>query len=260
MAATSKAGHSGSIKLKIFESYDQMSRAAADIVVGGLRANSHLLLCGATGASPTKTYALLGRRRKLETKLFDHLRVLKLDEWGALASSDPASSEIYLREHLLIPAGVSPDRYVGFCGNAVNPELECRRIHQWLQKNGPIDICLLGLGLNGHLALNEPGEALQPFSHVARLSKTSLRHPMLRGANRKPAYGLTIGMADILQSRTILLLVSGPHKRAVFRKLFSRKINPRFPASFLWLHPNVICLSDRDAAAPTSDVGAIRGW
>ena len=116
-----------------------------------------------------------------------------------------------------------------------------------LDKEGPIDICVLGLGANGHLALNEPAEQLQPFVHVARLTAESCQHPMLAESAARPSYGLTIGMADILQSRKVLLLVSGVHKREQFQRLLSRQVSTQFPASFLWLHPDVTCLCDRDA-------------
>ncbi len=113
---------------------------------------------------------------------------------------------------------------------------------------GPIDLCVLGLGVNGHLALNEPAASLLPTAHVARLSQASLRHPMLANSPKLPAYGLTLGMADILVSRDILLLVSGVNKREPLKRLLRREITTEFPASFLWLHPNWTLLCDQNAA------------
>jgi galactosamine-6-phosphate isomerase len=70
---------------------------------------------------------------------------------------------------------------------------------------------------------------------------------MLAASNAKPAYGLTLGMANILQSRTILLLASGKRKRAVLERLRRPQVTPQFPVSFLWLHPNATVLCDRGA-------------
>src|SRR5262249_48201744 len=111
-----------------------------------------------------------------------------------------------------------------------------------------IDLCVLGLGVNGHIGMNEPAPSLQPEAHVARLAATSLRHSMLKNSRRAPTYGLTLGMAEILSSREILLLVSGANKRQPLRRLMSRELTTEFPASFLWLHPNWILFCDHDAA------------
>src|SRR5205823_1153862 len=103
---------------------------------------------------------------------------------------------------------------------------ECGRIARWLAANGPIDICILGLGRNGHIAMNEPAQAMTPHAHVAKLTCVSQKHSLLRRLKKKPRCGLTLGMADILRSRKILLLVSGRHKRAALKKLLSPRITP----------------------------------
>jgi len=101
--------------------------------------------------------------------------------------------------------------------------------------------------MNGHLALNEPAEYLQPFCHKAELSEQSLRHPMASEMQIKPAYGLTLGMADIFCSKMIIILINGQQKKRMVSKFLSKKITSLVPASFLWLHPNVICLIEKDA-------------
>ena len=143
---------------------------------------------------------------------------------------------------------IGPDRYIGFKSEAADLEAECVRVQRWLAANGPIDLCILGLGTNGHVAMNEPGRALIPHPHVAKLTRSSQRHPMLNGLRRKPRFGLSLGIGDILRSRKILLLVSGSHKRAVFQRLMEPRITARFPASLVWLHPATRVLCEREAA------------
>ncbi len=112
---------------------------------------------------------------------------------------------------------------------------------------GPIDCCVLGLGLNGHLALNEPAPELQTnFHRAAGLTDSTLQHSMVTAMGQRPSYGLTLGMADIFQSRLILLLVSGAAKKKITLELLDRRVTTDLPASFLWLHPNTICLLDKD--------------
>ena len=176
------------------------------------------------------------------------MRLLKLDEWGGLAMDDPGSCEMQLRNQLIRPLGLPDGRYFGFRSDSPNPEKECKKVRDRLAAEGPIDLCVLGLGMNGHLGMNEPAASLQPLAHIAKLTKSSLRHPMLANSPKSPKYGLTLGMAEILASREILLLVSGAKKRRPLQRLWKREITTEFPASFLWLHRNWTLLCDREAA------------
>jgi galactosamine-6-phosphate isomerase len=242
-------GGGAGFRLEMFEDYERLSEAASGIICAKALENPRMLLCLATGASPTRTYQLLDLKHRAHPGLFDEVRVLKLDEWGGLATGAAGSCEAYLREQVIRPLGIAEDRFVGFASDAASEEHECDRLHAWVTQNGPIDLCVLGLGTNGHLGLNEPGRVLSPFAHRAVLSEASRGHAMLSTSGAKPTCGLTLGLAEILQSRQILLLVNGAHKRQPLSRLLQRKIAGDFPASFLWLHPRVTLLCDREAFA-----------
>ncbi|MPY91191.1 MAG: galactosamine-6-phosphate isomerase [Luteitalea sp.] len=233
--------------LRVSTDEEAASQAATDLIIHALRARPDLLMSVATGSSPQRLYELLGARRAAEPTLFERLRVLKLDEWGGLALDDPGSCEAFVRMHVRRPLGIPDERYVGFDGGSAAPDAECRRVQGWLEAHGPIDVCVLGLGMNGHLGLNEPGSELQAYCHSATLADSSRQHPMLARARTQPSYGLTLGMADILRARQILLLVFGRHKRVVLRRLLTGPITTSFPASFLWLHGAATCLCDQAA-------------
>ena len=237
-----------SLQVFVHPDYEAMSHRAARAVMHEAFHKPDLILCTATGSSPTRTYELIAESWHGRPALSGRLRVVKLDEWGGLTPDDPGSCENYLRRNLLGPLNIGVDRYVGFRGDASDPEAECGAVADRLGAWGRIDLCLLGLGLNGHLGFNEPGEALRPHAHVAQLSDESRAHPMVQGS-RTVTYGLTLGMADVLQSKQVLLLVNGRHKRDALRRLLDdRTVSPRFPASFLWLHPDVAVHCDSDAA------------
>ena len=238
--------------LKSYPDYERLSRAAFEVIVGQLRSKPNLLLCAATGASPTRTYQLMAEQFRREPELFQELRILKLDEWGGLAMSDPGSCEFYLRQHLLGPLSVPRERYTGVQSDARFPEKECARVRDWLRENGPIDICVLGLGSNGHLAMNEPATVLHPTAHVAELAATTQNHAMLAQSKSRPTYGMTLGMTEIFQSKKILLPVSGAAKSEQLERMMSRKITTEFPASLLWLHPDVTCFCDAAALGKLS--------
>lgn len=241
------SAHGCGLRVEVAESYEAMSRQAERLVVEALRRKKDLIFCASAGGTPTRLYDLLVARGHRDPRLFERMRVLQIDEWGGLPQGDPASCECDLRTKLLEPLGIGKNRYVGFRTDAEDAEAECARVARWLAVNGSIDICILGLGLNGHVAMNEPAEFLVPRAHVAKLARSSLNHPMLKASPQKPRYGLTVGMGDILSSRTVLLLVNGKHKRAAMKRLLTEKVTTQFPASLLWLHPGATVLCDREA-------------
>jgi galactosamine-6-phosphate isomerase len=237
------------LSIRPAESHEAMSREAAQRILAQLGAKPTLLLCTATGTTPLRTYQLMVEHYRRKPELFGSLRILKLDEWGGLEMNDPSSCEGQLQSYLVEPLGVTSARYFSFNSNPANPSAECERMSRLLKEEGPIDLCVLGLGMNGHIAMNEPAANLQPWAHVARLTESTLRHPMLTGSRTAPTYGLTLGMSEILNSREILLLVSGANKREPLKRLVKHEIATEFPASFLWLHPNCTLLCDREASA-----------
>jgi len=232
--------------IKIMESYDEISQHAKSLILRELQLKKNMFLCAATGDTPTKTYELLKEAYKLQPNLFSQLRLIKLDEWGNIPMDDPNSCESYLKKHLVQPLKISESHYLSFLSNPPNPELECKRIQNGLAKYGPIDICILGVGMNGHLAFNEPSDYVQPNCHITDLSDKSLDHPMAKEMKIKPGYGLTLGMTDILQSKKIVLLINGSHKAAITKEVLSGRISTQVPASFLWLHPDTVCLIGKE--------------
>ncbi len=249
-------GQSGSalgpgLNTEVAETHETMSRHAARIIATALEQRPELLLCASAGATPRRTYELVTARCRGEPRLFEKLRVVQIDEWGGLEPENVATCAADLKRHLVEPLRLAADRFMSFRTDAPNPKADCERMSRWLRRNGPIDLCILGLGLNGHIAMNEPADAFVPGPHVARLAPSSKQHGMLRDLAEKPRYGLTLGLGDILSSREILLLVSGEKKRAALARLLEPTITPRFPASFLWLHRRVTVLCDR-AALPGS--------
>lgn len=215
----------------------ELNELVSETIIKELDKKQHTLFCTATGNSPTGIYQLLAEKKnRIDTS---KLSLIKLDEWYNLPMEHPATCEYYLRRHFLEPLGISS--YTAFDSKAPDPGAECSRINQYLDEHGPIDLCLLGLGQNGHIAFNEPADFLQPRAHLAPLSETSLTHTMIQNSGADVKCGFTLGMADILQSRKILLPVFGQNKRAIMQRLMEGKISSQLPASFLWLHPDAEC-------------------
>jgi galactosamine-6-phosphate isomerase len=237
------------MRLEVVKDYETLSRRAEQRIVKALRASPSLRLGVATGASPAGTYERLARRRDAEPGLFRALRIVGLDEWLGLPAGHSGSCQRYIRERLLQPLGIPAARYQGFRTDGASPAAEATRMSRWLARHGPLDLCILGLGRNGHLLMNEPAAALRPSAHVARLAPSTRKHTMLEGLLSPPSRGLTLGIGDILRSRSIVLLVSGAAKKSALTRALKGRVTSLCPASFLWLHPDVTVICDREAKA-----------
>ncbi|AEE49084.1 galactosamine-6-phosphate isomerase [Haliscomenobacter hydrossis] len=220
-----------------FDNEISLAEAASDHILQAIQQKPDLLLCAATGNTPTLSYQKLVEKASVFP--LDQLRLFKLDEWGGVPMEHSGTCETYLQQYLISPLRISTDRYFSFQSNPADPEQECVKVQKMLEQQGPIDLCILGLGLNGHLAFNEPGEYLQPHCHVAQLTEASLGHSMAQDMEGVKLYGLTLGMSDILAAKEIMLLISGASKVEITKRLLEGKISTQLPASFLWLHPKV---------------------
>ncbi len=230
------------MKIQYFVSLEQLSESAAELVERLLKEKPDAHLCLATGASPLGLYRALSSRVQRQELDCGSCRITKLDEWLGIPMDHPASCESYLQEEVLRPWRIVPERYLAFDNSAPDPAAECRRVAEELAKLPTIDLCVLGMGANGHLGLNEPGEALQVGPHVAELAPETRSHPMISGAAELEA-GLTLGVGDILASLRILLLIVGESKRAAQKGLGEGTVRTSLPASLLHLHGEVTCLS-----------------
>lgn len=229
-----------------------MSRCAVDSILKAIRRTPSLLICAATGATPTRTYRLLAERCTRSPDLFRQVRIIKLDEWYGLKADDPASCEEYLQQHLVQPLKISDDRYIAFKSDPENPQTECERIASALARHGPIDLAILGIGNNGHIGFNEPDQAIVAHAHVSELTLESRQHAMLSASTvdnpqDTVRYGLTLGMSDLLQAGQVIILANGSNKRKPLQRMLNASASgPATPASFLWQHhANAVCICDQ---------------
>jgi galactosamine-6-phosphate isomerase len=239
-------------EITICETAEEVAALATRYIVEACIRRGDLLLCTATGSTPTLTYEKMVREQRLQPELFSSLRVIKLDEWVGLPMDHPSTCETYLQAHVLSPLGVTSDRYTTFDSTATSPERECERVAAALATAGPIDIAVLGLGVNGHLGLNEPSDHFQCQPHVATLAPETAQHSMLtsHSASSQVKFGLTLGMQNIRDARHVLLLVTGESKSDALAKMMACALDdPNVPASALRGHANAHCICDRQAAS-----------
>ena len=230
-----------------FSDFESMSNKGFELIKKEIENKPNLFFCVASGGSPSGTYAQLAAYKGVHAEFGSQLRVIKLDEWGGLEAGSPFTSELDVQQKFVQPMGIPKDRYWTIDPTTSDPEGACLKMEQVMEREGPLDICILGIGVNGHIALNEPGETHQLPYHVCELAASTLANGMLKTLKQPPSFGMTIGLRGIMQSKLILLFIAGSGKKDAFERLKDPKVSGQFPASFLWLHPNVQVLVDQRA-------------
>ncbi|MFC5623822.1 6-phosphogluconolactonase [Algoriphagus winogradskyi] len=233
------------MKLHNCKNYQEMSQLGAELVHAEVEINPDLLFCAASGNSPAGLYELMVEKQLDSPGFFDWMNVIKLDEWVGLPKDSTFTSEYDIQEKLVKKLGIKDDRYFSFDVETDDPESECDRIQDKIVEFTGIDICILGIGINGHIALNEPGDYLQPDCHVANLHPVTLASGMIEKVGIPLTQGMTMGIGNIMASKMVILFITGKGKKQALDLLMEGKIRTDLPASVLWLHPNAHVIVDR---------------
>lgn len=230
--------------MKIIEAehYDKMSRLGADILIETIKNKKEASICLATGSSPAKMYAYFVHDINEQKIDISEVTFVKLDEWYDVNEEEPFTCSTFIKEHLLDKLYMQPKQLISFPTKCENPQKACDEIQAYIDQH-PIDVMILGLGMNGHLGLNEPASHLTLPAHQATLSDVTKTHDMAEG--HVLTSGLTIGMKGIFEANTVLMLVCGNRKEKAYEAFMSKKITTQTPASLLWLHKNCITIIDK---------------
>jgi galactosamine-6-phosphate isomerase len=230
------------IELIEAKDYEELSQISAKVMLECIQNKPDALFCLATGSSPARAYEIFIELVNKEQISTQQLRILKLDEWWKINENDPSTCETFIQTRIIKPLNIPSENYISFNSDALDATTECNRIAQLIKDQGPIDLCILGIGKNGHLGLNEPGDSLLPFCHPVELSEKTKTHAMLEKTSTKVDYGMTIGMADIIASEKVLFIASGEEKKTSFNTFLKAEVRTDLPASILWLHPSTLCV------------------
>jgi glucosamine-6-phosphate isomerase len=237
------------MELIVSDSYADMSLRVTEDLIGCMSLRAKPLLCAASGDSPAGLYKNLVakvQRKELNVSEWDFIG---LDEWVGLNGSDEGSCRYHLDKEFFGPLQVPKERLCFFDGRAVDLDAECRAAESYILHHGGIDATILGLGLNGHVGMNEPGTPVSVRTHVSVLDPITAQtgQKYFREA-RTLTDGITLGLGTILDSRNIFLLVSGAKKAAIVRTVLEGEISEAVPATMLRQHPGLRIYLDKEAA------------
>ena len=239
------------MKIVILDSKDQVATAAADIVEKLVRNQPKCTLGLATGSTPVRLYEELTRRFETGRLSFDQVSTFNLDEFIGIDQRDIWSYSHYMREHFFSRVDLQEDNtHLPTCIDVRDRRLVCETYEYEIRDRGGIDLQILGIGANGHIGFNEPTSSLSSRTRVKILTPQTVGHNSRERKHDKsqPLLAITMGIATILDARSIVLLALGRGKAAALAAAVEGPVAAMCPASSLQLHHDVTVIADAHAA------------
>jgi glucosamine-6-phosphate isomerase len=237
------------MKQIIYNDYRELSMKTAEMIAAIISQKPDALLCFPAGETSVGTFDYLIELNKKGKINFKKCKIVGLDEWANLGMMKSENCFSFLKKHLFDHIDYSEENFCFFDGESSDLAKECLKTDNFIKKYGPIDMILLGAGMNGHLGLNEPGTSFDLYSHIVNLDETTkiVGQKYFSGKVELTA-GITLGIKYIMEANTVILQMNGNRKAEVAKKMIDSKISPAFPASAIKSHPNSFLLLDKESA------------
>ena len=239
------------IQLKIETDYAAMSQEGAKIFAEAIKNHPKGAFGFATGDTPKGLYKELVRMHKEEGLDFSGITTFNLDEYHPINRESEHSYYYFMNKHLFSQVNVDPSNVFIPDGNAVDPKLESKEYESKIHSSGGIVMQILGIGLNGHIGFNEPSQSFEAHTRHVPLAEMTINSNVKHFSNPDdmPLHAITMGIRTIMMAKHILLLANGAAKSSILRDALLGPVTPLVPASALQLHPSVIVVADKEAAA-----------
>lgn len=237
------------MRVIICDNYEQMSKEAAKIIAAQVFMKPDCVLGLATGSTPVGAYKELIKMYENKEIDFKDVTTFNLDEYYPIKRSNDQSYYYFMHDNLFNYINIPEEKIHVLNGEVENPEKECEDYDKHIEEHGGIDLQLLGIGRNGHIAFNEPDENLVSGTHVTALTDDTIdaNARFFEDIKDVPTKSLTMGMASIMKSRKILILINGKGKSIALKKLLSGEISTSCPATMLNMHNDVVVICDKEA-------------
>jgi glucosamine-6-phosphate isomerase len=230
-----------------FDSPDSWVDGVAGLWRDRLRTNPRLRICLPSGHTPNPIFAAMGRSVKAGQVSFAAAEIFCLDEFGGLQRDDQGRCANMLRHYLLSNIDLPEKQFHRIDIDAPDVDKICRDYDRSIEPG--FDLTLLGLGLNGHLGMNEPGSSADsPTRRVELASTTVASSAKYLAHGNLPTWGVTVGLKQLLGSREVWLIANGGAKAAIIQRVVHGPIGEEVPASLLRRHPKSFLMVDAEAA------------
>jgi len=239
------------IKVKIFNDFNLASQYAANLIITAIQNKPELVLGLATGSTPEKLYNLLINAYKNKIVDFSKIITCNLDEYYPIDRSHNQSYWNFMHEKLFNHINIHPDNKHILNGEVENINLECDQYEMKIKKAGGIDLQILGIGNNGHIAFNEPGSNFKSRTRLVQLEMDTIEanSRFFKSKEQVPKQALTMGLGTIMGAKKIILLASGENKASAIKQSFNGPVSESRPASILQKHSDCTFILEKEAAS-----------
>lgn len=234
----------------VCKDYEEMSRRAAEIVAEQIKKRPDGLISFPGGDTPlgmVHVFADMVNEGKVD---ISRTHYVSLDEWVGLSNEDEGSCGLFNQQNLLsrLQHPFAGTHIIN--GAAEDIESERVALNDYISQYGPLDVSVLGIGMNGHLGFNENGVDFDLDAHIIPLSETALKvMTKYFGEKFHPTHGISQGIRQIMAAKTVILIANGAHKAEILKKAVHGPVTNEVPASVLQNHPNCYVVADEAAAA-----------
>ena len=237
------------MKVIVCRDYEEMSVKAARMIAGQIILKPDCVLGLATGSTPEGTYKELIKLYESGLIDFADVKSYNLDEYYPIKPDNDQSYKYFMDHHLFNYVNIKKENIHIPNGEMKNPETECAEYDKMVEREGGIDLQLLGIGQNGHIGFNEPDSSLYYETHLTDLTQNTIEanSRFFDSIDDVPKQAITMGLGTIMKAKKIVLLASGKNKHEAISHLVGDRITPNVPSTLLKVHPDVVIICDKDA-------------
>ena len=238
------------MKTVICKNMETASRLAADLVCDQIEKKPNSVLLLATGSSPLRMYELLAEKVKAGQASLAEVKTFNLDEYFGIDKKNPQSYHSYMWNNFFSKIDIKKENVEIPETNPKDERKFCKEYEKKIKKAG-IDLAVLGIGRNGHIAFNEPGTSFESETHAAELTAATAKanSRFFKSEKEVPKKAITVGLKTIMGAKEIVLLAFGKQKAKAVGDAVEGKVTKEVPASVLQKHKNAIFILDREAAS-----------
>lgn len=237
--------------VRTYASTEAIGAAAASLFSACVISKPDAVLGLATGSTPIPTYQKMAELYKMGAVDYASVTTFNLDEYVGLTHEHEQSYYYFMMENLFSHINVPKESIHVLSGTAADPVKECADYEKMIDAAGGIDLQILGIGRNGHIAFNEPADDFAPVTHVVELTPSTIEANtrFFSSSDEVPKKALSMGIGSIMKAKAIVIIATGKDKAEAVKAMVSGPVTPACPASVLQLHPNVVVMLDEEAAS-----------
>jgi glucosamine-6-phosphate isomerase len=238
------------MKINIAADYETLSKSAAEDLISMVGHKDNPLVCVASGDSPSGLYREMVKKVKGQEVDVRAWSFLGLDEWIGLNGADEGSCRFHLDLQFFKPLQISADKILFVDGRSEDLLQECVMVERFIQKQGGIDVAVVGLGMNGHIGMNEPGTSVSQRTHISRLDPLTVQVGQKYFQKAQPlSEGITLGLGTLMEAKYVVLLVNGSKKASIVKQVMEGPITENIPGSLFRNHLGFVVYLDKEAAS-----------